>query len=76
MEIESLSWFSRATLDIIGLAGFGYDFNSLEPYDPKSGKTELHAVFRDLVSIADDPSLINALVVVFPFLRHLVCSSP
>ncbi|KAF8597176.1 cytochrome P450 [Ceratobasidium sp. AG-I] len=27
--IEVLSWLSRATMDIIGTAGFGYEFNSL-----------------------------------------------
>ncbi|KAJ6607877.1 cytochrome P450 [Mycena sp. CBHHK59/15] len=28
-RVEILSWFSKATLDIIGLAGFNYDINAL-----------------------------------------------
>ncbi|CAE6529926.1 unnamed protein product [Rhizoctonia solani] len=32
-EIDVLSWLSRATLDIIGVAGFDYHFNALEGND-------------------------------------------
>lgn len=32
-EIDVLSWLSRATLDIIGVAGFDYHFNSLDGND-------------------------------------------
>ncbi|GAA5826477.1 hypothetical protein JCM11251_002387 [Rhodosporidiobolus azoricus] len=31
-------WFNRLTLDIIGIAGFGYHFNSLEEKENKLGK--------------------------------------
>lgn len=43
-EIEVLSWLTRATLDIIGVAGFGYEFHSLEDED----KDELAKAFTEV----------------------------
>ncbi|KAI0644488.1 cytochrome P450 [Trametes meyenii] len=54
---------SRMTLDVIGLAGFGYDFNALDP----SGKpNELSMAFQKLFSNAAPISS------VWPFLRTLI----
>ncbi|TFK49501.1 cytochrome P450 [Heliocybe sulcata] len=30
-KVDALSWLSRMTLDVIGLAGFGYNFEALSP---------------------------------------------
>ncbi|KAJ7289232.1 cytochrome P450 [Mycena rebaudengoi] len=34
-NIDVVSWLTKATLDIIGLAGFNYKFNSLDPSAPR-----------------------------------------
>ncbi|KAK7000537.1 cytochrome P450 [Favolaschia claudopus] len=44
-EIEVLSWMRRLTLDVIGQAGFNYQFNALEP---KGKPNELSEVFSEL----------------------------
>ncbi|KAG9082535.1 hypothetical protein FRC07_014173, partial [Ceratobasidium sp. 392] len=44
VEIDVLSWLSRATLDVIGTAGFGYEFNSLQDGD----KDELAKAFKEI----------------------------
>ncbi|KAK7028653.1 cytochrome P450 [Favolaschia claudopus] len=41
MRVDVLSWLNKTTLDIIGLAGFDYTFNSLNSSQP----TELAAAF-------------------------------
>ncbi|KAF7353805.1 hypothetical protein MVEN_01066000 [Mycena venus] len=40
-RVDALTWLSKATLDIIGLAGFNYSFNSLASEE----QTELGAAF-------------------------------
>ncbi|KAK7051716.1 cytochrome P450 [Favolaschia claudopus] len=45
IEIEVLSWMRRLTLDVIGQAGFNYQFNALEP---KGKPNELSEVFSEL----------------------------
>ncbi|EIW75482.1 cytochrome P450 [Coniophora puteana RWD-64-598 SS2] len=42
MVLDALSWLSKATLDIIGLAGFHYAFNAL---NPEKKPNELNAAF-------------------------------
>nr|QDJ74243.1 cytochrome P450-3 [Thanatephorus cucumeris] len=61
--IEVLSWLTRATLDIIGLAGFGYDFRSLEDED----KDELAKAYTELF---------NSNINISPFIiiKGLVCN--
>ncbi|KAJ7088434.1 cytochrome P450 [Mycena belliarum] len=44
-RIEVLSWLRRMTLDVIGQAGFNYDFDALET---KGKPNELNAVFTEL----------------------------
>ncbi|KAG5639166.1 hypothetical protein H0H81_006070 [Sphagnurus paluster] len=44
-QIDALSWLSRATLDIIGLAGFNYHFDALSG-DPE--KNELNEAFATM----------------------------
>ncbi|KAJ7911563.1 cytochrome P450 [Mycena leptocephala] len=43
-RIDVLSWLSKATLDIIGLAGFNYEFNNLS----SDGTSELGAAFSTI----------------------------
>ena len=43
--VEISGWSSRATLDIIGTAGMGHDFNSLEYPD-----TKINVTYRDIFS--------------------------
>ncbi|KAG8743143.1 hypothetical protein FRC10_000360 [Ceratobasidium sp. 414] len=44
VEIDVLSWLGRATLDVIGTAGFGYEFNSLQNGD----ENELAKAFKSV----------------------------
>ncbi|QRV94594.1 cytochrome P450 family protein [Ceratobasidium sp. AG-Ba] len=44
VEIEVLSWLGRATLDIIGSAGFGYEFDSIKSEE----ENELAKAFKRL----------------------------
>jgi hypothetical protein len=43
-RIDALHWLSRATLDIIGLAGFNYDFNTISTGD--EGNEMAHAFHK------------------------------
>jgi cytochrome P450 len=67
-RIECLSWMSRTTLDIIGLAGFNYNFNALSN-DPE--KNELMKSFSALFKAGQRPSIIPILKSLYPFLRFL-----
>ncbi|KAH9819016.1 cytochrome P450 monooxygenase [Melampsora americana] len=49
LVINVLPWLSRATLDIIGSAGFGYEFKALEN-DESSSK--MGKAFQDLTSLS------------------------
>lgn len=49
-EVEVLSWLTRVTLDTIGVAGFGYDFHSLEDED----KDELAKAFTEVFNTNQD----------------------
>ncbi|KAF9265786.1 cytochrome P450 [Marasmius fiardii PR-910] len=46
VRIEVSSWLSRMTLDVIGLAGFNYEFNSINPVDGKPN--ELNSAFSTI----------------------------
>ncbi|KAI0027118.1 cytochrome P450 [Vararia minispora EC-137] len=46
-KIEVAIWLSRVTIDIIGLAGFGYDFEALDEQNKSGG--ELNHTFRVLL---------------------------
>lgn len=61
--VEMGSWASRATLDIIGLAGLGQDFGAIQ--DPN---TELNKTYRTIFGIQFSNSKILALLgQIFPF---------
>ncbi|KAJ7243063.1 cytochrome P450 [Mycena rebaudengoi] len=46
-NVNAVSWLSKATLDIIGLAGFNYKFNSL---DPSAARDEFDEAFSTITS--------------------------
>ncbi|KAJ7289289.1 cytochrome P450 [Mycena rebaudengoi] len=46
-HVDVLSWFSKATLDIIGLAGFNYKFNTL---DASETRDEFDEAFNTITS--------------------------
>ncbi|KAI0824047.1 cytochrome P450 [Trametes gibbosa] len=59
---------SKTTLDIIGVAGFGYDFHALDPEGPPS---ELNLAFRQFLGKAPSTSLKIYFATFFPMLRLL-----
>jgi hypothetical protein len=58
---------------MIGLAGFGYDFNLLGT--SKGAEDEMYIAFRNLFGGPEGTSLLQNLCLFFPFLRSLVGSS-
>lgn len=66
--IDVLSWLTRATLDAIGLAGFGYHFDSLSP----DTSNELADAFGVVFSTARKFRFMTIFQVWFPFLRRFV----
>ncbi len=67
--IDVSDWARRATLDIIGVAGLGQDFNSIR--DPRG---ELHQIYNRLFSPSRGARIIGVLGLIFP--RWLVRSLP
>ncbi|ODO08772.1 hypothetical protein L198_00505 [Cryptococcus wingfieldii CBS 7118] len=65
-KIDMVKYLSRTTLDIIGLAGFGYDFKQLQEAD-----TELSRPMKSLYAIILRPSILSILQTRFPLLRSL-----
>ncbi|KAH9048731.1 cytochrome P450 [Lactarius hengduanensis] len=73
--VDVLSWLTRATLDIIGEAGFGYSFHSLPPpgTDHSSAnrpESELAHAFAAIFSTSHSFSVLSVLAIWFPFLRR------
>ncbi|KAJ7695716.1 cytochrome P450 [Mycena rosella] len=64
-RVDVLMWLGRATLDAIGLAGFGYHFNSLT-----DDNNELAHAFGVIFSTARKFRVMTILQVWFPFLRR------
>ncbi|KIO26748.1 hypothetical protein M407DRAFT_74044 [Tulasnella calospora MUT 4182] len=64
-EIDVFVWLARATLDIIGLAGFDYAFDTLN-----QGETdELVRAFMDLFAPMQNPPTLAFVVAMIPLLR-------
>jgi len=63
-----LSWLSRTTLDIIGLAGFNYEFDTLID-NPK--QDELNAAFSTVFHAGTNMSIIPMLRAWMPIFRFL-----
>ncbi|KAF7967767.1 hypothetical protein HWV62_33223 [Athelia sp. TMB] len=69
-RVDVLAWLSRATLDVIGLAGFGYEFNALTPRAPGESGDELAEAFATIFSTARKFRIMTILQVWFPLLRR------
>ncbi|KAJ2913200.1 hypothetical protein MD484_g7214, partial [Candolleomyces efflorescens] len=67
-SIDVLSWLSKMTLDVIGQAGFNYQFNSLADGE---GKNELNHAFSTIFSSNMEFSFITFLRLGFPSLRWI-----
>lgn len=65
-SIEVLDWLNRATLDIIGAAGFGTEFNSLE-----HPETPLREAYRLVFAFDITSRILHGLASFFPFTKHL-----
>ncbi|KAL5478248.1 hypothetical protein ACEPAI_2432 [Sanghuangporus weigelae] len=69
-NFEVLSWMSRATLDIIGLAGFHHDFNSLGGLDERESRSDsLNDAISLLLRSGDLPGFLTLLKASFPIFR-------
>jgi hypothetical protein len=66
---DMLSWLNRTTLDIIGLAGFGYEFNSLASSEPSELNKALATLFTS------GAGFFAALQALIPPLRIIVSGS-
>ncbi|KAJ2927086.1 hypothetical protein H1R20_g10025, partial [Candolleomyces eurysporus] len=66
--VDVLSWLSRMTLDVIGLAGFNYKFNALSEGKEKN---ELNKAFSKIFETNASVSIIPLLRGFFPALRWL-----
>lgn len=60
--VEISGWASRATLDIIGVAGMGKDFDAIK--DPDN---ELHNTYRTLFQVGGQASILGILSLILPF---------
>ncbi|KLO13380.1 cytochrome P450 [Schizopora paradoxa] len=67
-RIEVLSWLSRTTLDIIGLAGFNYEFNALNVNEKPN---ELNEAFSAIFNMDSGVTLTMLLQGLFPILQRL-----
>ncbi|KAG9016558.1 hypothetical protein FRB90_003030 [Tulasnella sp. 427] len=66
-EIDVFIWLARATLDIIGLAGFDYPFETLS-----QGETdELVKAFMQLFAPGQSPPTIGFLVDIIPLVKYI-----
>ncbi|KAJ7778733.1 cytochrome P450 [Mycena maculata] len=66
VRVDILSWLSKATLDIIGLAGFNYHFNSLS-----SENSELGAAFSVIFQSGMRMNFIRMLQTFIPAFRFI-----
>ncbi|KAH7914476.1 cytochrome P450 [Hygrophoropsis aurantiaca] len=65
--IDIAHWTSRATFDVIGLAGFDYQFHSLE-----DDSEEMYLAYRNMFRVADKgPGLKGLLKLYFPIIEKL-----
>ena len=78
VRVDVLAWFARATLDVIGEAGFGYHFNSVataaHKADEKTSKdeNELAQAFGVIFASARQFRVMTILQAWFPELRRFV----
>ncbi|EGO02814.1 hypothetical protein SERLA73DRAFT_84668 [Serpula lacrymans var. lacrymans S7.3] len=65
--IDVSHWISRATFDVIGLAGFDYHFRSLQ-----DESEEVYLAYRNMFGVADKgPGLKGLVQIYFPFIEKV-----
>jgi cytochrome P450 len=69
VDLDVVSWLSRCTLDIIGLAGFGYTFDALAG---NGAPNELLSAFSTIFGASSPSALVTMLNLVVPGFRHVV----
>lgn len=68
--LDIAHWTSRATFDVIGLAGFDYEFSSLQ-----DESEEVYLAYRRMFKVADrSPQLRGLLQIYFPFIEWILVS--
>lgn len=68
--LDIAHWVSRATFDVIGLAGFDYRFESLQ-----DESEEVYLAYRQMFNAADkSPGLKGLLRIYFPFIEKILVS--
>jgi hypothetical protein len=67
VEVDIPRFFSHCTLDIIGLASFGYEFAALS-----TTGNALAGAFDTLFGAAQQPGIVDLLGLLLPGLRYLV----
>ncbi|KAF7970856.1 hypothetical protein HWV62_6703 [Athelia sp. TMB] len=67
-RVDVLSWLSKATLDVIGQAGFNYRFNTLDPSLPPN---ELNVLLTELSTSGQEFSILRTLQEMFHVLRFI-----
>ncbi|KAJ7624535.1 cytochrome P450 [Roridomyces roridus] len=72
IQVDVLSGLKRMTLDVIGKAGFAYEFHALNAGD--EAPTPLGAAFRELfmTQIGQRPTVVTFLRAKFPLLRYIL----
>ena len=68
-QVEILSWLSRATLDIIGLAGFSYSFDALKLGEESN---ELGYAFAQIFNSAKSANIFSIIQARVPILQLIV----
>jgi hypothetical protein len=68
-----MEWLSKATLDIIGLAGFNYRFDAIATGEDASTPNELYIAFDTLFRPPLKIDLWLVLTTLFPALLAIVC---
>jgi hypothetical protein len=69
VDLDVVDWLSRCTLDIIGLAGFGYAFDALAG---SGAPNELLSAFSTIFGASSPSALVTMLNLVIPGFRHVV----
>ncbi|KAF9036814.1 cytochrome P450 [Panaeolus papilionaceus] len=70
-RLDALSWLSRMTLDVIGLAGFNYRFDALET---DAEDNELNKAFSSAFHTGKKMGVVPIIRTIFPSLRWLPAS--
>lgn len=68
--VDIMAWLGRATLDVVGLAGFDYEFDSLALKD-----NELSKAFKEMLAASQSDPL-KSLETAFSFFSFFFSVSP